>query len=110
MLGRQFRIRNGKEYNNIYRNGRKFGGRYLIVYILPAASKNSRFGIVASGKVGNAVKRNRIKRQIREIIRQNKDRLEGQFSVIIIARYKIFGTSYKDLEKDFLHIVKKAGL
>ncbi len=110
MLGRQFRIRTGKEYNNIYKLGKKMGGRYLLIYLRPSPLDVSRFGIVVSKKVGNAVRRNRVKRQIREIIRHNKDKLKGRCNIVVIARHKIFGTSYKDLEKDFLNIMKKAGL
>lgn len=110
MLKRRFRIKTGKEYNNIYKNGKKFGGRYLLVYVLPQDENGNRFGVVASKKVGNAVKRNRIKRQIRSIIRVNQGRMCGSNQVIVIARHSIYGVRYQELEKDFLAIMKKAKL
>ena len=110
MLKKQFRIRNGKEYNTIYKYGKKYGGRFLLVYLLNKDASGNRFGVVTSKKVGKAVKRNRVKRQIRAVIRLNKDMLKGNNDVIVIARYHTYGATYKELENDFLRIMKKAGL
>lgn len=110
MLKRQYRIRNGKEYNNIYKYGKKFGGRYLLVYIMKKETGGNRFGVVTSKKVGKAVKRNRVKRQIRAVIEQRKKEVPGSNDFIVIARHHIYGVSSHELEKDFLKIIKKAKL
>lgn len=110
MLKRQFRIRTGKQYNNIYKYGKKYGGRYLLVYILKKETGGNRFGVVTSKKVGKAVKRNRVKRQIRAIIEQSRKEVTGHYDFVVIARHHIYGVTYQDLEKDFLRIMKKAKL
>lgn len=110
MLKRQFRIRTGRQYNNIYKYGNKIGGRYLLVYIMKKETGGNRFGVVTSKKVGKAVKRNRVKRQIRAIIEQRKNEVPGNNDFIVIARHHIYGVSSQELEKDFLKIMKKAKL
>lgn len=81
-----------------------------MVYIMPNQSERNRFGVVTSKKIGKAVRRNRIKRQLRSIIRTNLDKLCGHNDVVLIARYNIVGSEYQALEKDFLKVMKKAGL
>lgn len=110
MLKRQYRIRTGKQYNNIYKYGKKFGGRYLLVYIMKKEAGGNRFGVVTSKKVGKAVKRNRVKRQIRAIIEHSQNEIPGNNDFIVIARHHIYGVNSQELEKDFLKIMKKAKL
>ncbi|HWP95594.1 MAG TPA: ribonuclease P protein component [Syntrophomonadaceae bacterium] len=110
MLHKKLRIRTGKEYNTIYKYGKKIGGRHILVYIIPNKLGRNRFGVITSKKVGKAVRRNKVKRQLRSIIRTNLEKLGGQHDVVVIARYNIYGSEYRALEKDFLNLMKKAGL
>lgn len=80
------------------------------MYIMENETGGNRFGVVTSKKVGKAVKRNRVKRQIRAIIEKTKNEIPGNHDIIVIARHHIFGASSQELEKDFLKIIKKARL
>lgn len=48
--------------------------------------RSPRLGLTVSRKVGNAVVRNRVKRQVREWFRASRDQLEGAWDVVVIAR------------------------
>ncbi len=78
------------------------------------AATNVRLGIAASKKVGSAVVRNRIKRLVREVFRQNQSRISSDLDVVVVAKRNInvksldvFVTSeelvsvFKRLGKDF---------
>lgn len=110
MLKRQNRIYENKDYNFIYKNGKRIAGKYIIIFIRKNTLNINRFGIVCSKKVGKAVIRNRAKRQLREIIRKNMDQLHTGYDIILICRSSIRGEAFKDIEKDFLNLMKRARL
>lgn len=111
MLNRESRIRKGKEYQEVFRKGKRVAGRYIIVFYLEnRCCPAKRFGIVTSKKIGGAVTRNRAKRQLREIARNIKEKIKGNYDIVVVARPAIKECLYKNLEKDFLVVMKKAGL
>jgi ribonuclease P protein component len=76
------RLRKRREFLAVQRSGKKIHGRYFVVV---AAHGSGRIGIAVSKKVGNAVKRNRIKRLVREYVRQN-EWLPADRDVVVIAK------------------------
>jgi ribonuclease P protein component len=77
-------------------------GQYLTLLIAPNASDTTRLGIVASRKLGDAVRRNRAKRLIREIFRLTPS-VPGRpgVDVVVIPRRELFDAAYSSLESDF---------
>ena len=117
MLKKSHRIRLESEYKRIFSKGQKVYSPFFILFITPAQSDNTqaqktstRFGFIASNKVGNAVDRNRAKRVIREIIRLNLVNIKNGFEVVIILSPKIVGQTYSVLEKEILNSLRKATL
>jgi ribonuclease P protein component len=110
MLNRIFRISKSRDYQHTYRKGLKVPGKYLIAYISANGMNKNRFGIVASKKVGNAVKRNKAKRRLRAIARESQGRLSQGHDIVMIARQSMVGADYNRIEKDFYTVMKKARL
>lgn len=110
MLHKEARIRTGREYRQVYQKGKRVGGRYIIIYYQENQHPVNRFGIVTSKKVGQAVVRNRVKRQLRELARSITDKIQGKFDIVVVARPSIKGCSFAMIEKDFLLVMKKARL
>ena len=76
--------------------------RFFTLLMAPTESRGARLGIVASRKLGDAVRRNRAKRLIREIFRQNLDlQAEGGLDVVVIPRAELFDATYANLESDY---------
>ena len=69
----------------------------------------NRFGITVSGKLGNAVARNRIRRRLKEIYRLNEASLLPGYDIVIVARMKSNFARYTELNKDFLRLSQKLG-
>jgi len=61
-----------KDFSRVYRDGRRFEGDFFIFYLLNKEEGKPRIGIVTPKQIGNAVKRNRVKRIIRESFRKGK--------------------------------------
>ncbi|MGI5920333.1 MAG: ribonuclease P protein component [Syntrophomonadaceae bacterium] len=110
MLSKEKRINKGKDYNNIFHYGKKIPGRYIIVFIQENNLGRNRCGIVTSKKVGNAVIRNRAKRQLRAIISNGWETINDGYDIVIVARKNITTAVFNQLVRDFYMVMRKAGL
>ena len=105
-------LKKNGEFQNIYKLGNKYFGNYSLIFFNKNKLEYSRFGFVASKRVGKAFCRNRIKRLFREYIRLNIDKINDNYDIIIIANKK-FGENieilkYQDIEKDLNRIFKNS--
>jgi len=110
MLPKETRLRKKGEFRKIYDQGRKYFGRYLILFVVKKDSETNRYGIVASKKVGKAVIRNRSRRQIREIVRSARGNIASGNDIILVVKSSAVGASYADLQQDFASLCRKARL
>ena len=66
-------LKKDSDFRKVYKHGKSFANRYLVMYILNNKSENSRIGISVSKKVGKAIIRNKVRRRIKEAYRVNID-------------------------------------
>ena len=110
-MQKKLRLRNRADFGRVYRYGKSFANRQLVVYWSNRPEvERFRLGISVSKKMGNAVVRNRMRRLIKEIVRLNMDKLQSKVDIIFIVRKGAVDMSYGDLEKSVLHALRKAGL
>jgi ribonuclease P protein component len=79
-------IKKNNEFKKIYKKGKSVAGRYIVVYVFNNRLSVNRIGITVSKKLGNAVKRNRVKRIIKEAYRLNQHRFKTGYDIIIVGR------------------------
>ena len=108
-LSPQERIRNKKEFSLLYKKGNRYRGKYFNLIYISSDLSFSRMAVVISKKVGNAVKRNKIKRQMRTLFRRNKDLLESSFDILIIAKIEILEASWPMLKEEYFAALKSIG-
>ena len=107
--GKAVRLRKHAQFSRVQSKGRRIGGKFLIVFFAPSSFLGVRFGLTVSKRVGCAVVRNRVKRRLRDILRQNKNQLDpAQLDVVCIARAEAAKASYHALKKDILDIFERA--
>jgi len=80
------RILRRRDYIALSKYGRRIQNEYFIAYFSVDQRDRSRIGITVTKKVGRAVKRNRIKRLVREFFRLNRHCLSGRWDISIIAK------------------------
>ena len=86
MLAKINRIKKKKDFDEIFKKGKIFRSDSLIFKFKKNNLKESRFGFVVSLKVSkSAVVRNKIRRRMSEIIRQNMDGIKNGTDLVIIA-------------------------
>ena len=82
---REERIRKRNDFITVYRTGVRIATRHFVVYVCKNQLGSRRLGVSIGKKIGNAVKRNRIKRLLREFFRLNKDILPDSHDFVIVA-------------------------
>ncbi len=109
---RQQHIRTQADFSAVRRKGRRVECHAFRFFALKKESDGSfkgiRLGVIASRRVGNAVVRNRLKRQIREIFRLNQEKLIRGVDIVIVLKAAAYRFEYEELEKRFLHAAKRA--
>jgi ribonuclease P protein component len=97
------RLRKRPEFLRLSRNGRKVYSANFVVISKNNDLGETRLGVTVSGKVGNAVVRNRIKRLVREFFRRHRPELLPGLDVLVIAKksatHLSFGLVAGELEK-----------
>lgn len=83
---KKIRVKKNSEFNRIIKNGTKELGEKIVLYRLCTPDKGQKFGIKISKGIKGAVKRNKIKRIIRETLRKNKDKFEVSEKVVVVIR------------------------
>lgn len=100
-MKKQYRVKQNKEIEKILNTGKYVYDSYFTVYkIKNSETINFRYAISVGKKIGNAVLRNKIKRQIRYIVDSFNIDLNNNIDVFIIAKKNV-------VEKDFM-ILKKS--
>lgn len=98
-------IKKSENFTKIINTNKKVKSKYFSIYFVP--SEKNHYGITVPKKIGNAVMRNKIKRQIKNIIYNNeKDILLG-YDYVIIIKEAVKNTTYNDLERELLYIIRK---
>jgi len=96
-FSRAERIRSKKEFQGLKIRGSVFRTRQLLFNFSPETPL-PRFGFVVTKRVGNAVRRNRVKRWLREAFRQNKEGLAAPLDLVVVPRTS--DLSYADIVRD----------
>jgi ribonuclease P protein component len=92
-------LKKNRDFRTVYREGRSYANRLLVMYTLKNDSDRNRLGISVSKKVGNSVVRHHITRLVRESYR-----LHSGWDIVVIARAGAKNASYHEIESALLHL------
>lgn len=101
-------IKKSLDFDRIIRNNRSYVYKDYIVYMERNNSTEYKFGLSVGKKIGNAVIRNKIKRQLKSVI--DKNNYEKGFNCIIIVRKGLLDKSYQEKQKDLEELFKKLNI
>lgn len=96
------------EFNNIINIGKKFQSKYFYLYVLKNSLNINRYGIAVSKKIGNAVVRNKYKRQIKDIIDKSSIRNLG-YDMVLISKLNIRMATYSYIGEDLIKLFNGLG-
>ena len=97
-------IKKNNDFQKVYRTGRSFANRLLIMYVMKAEREDTRIGISVSKKVGNSVVRHHVTRLVRESYRLNKNKVKTGLDIVVVARAAAKESDFKKIESAYLHL------
>ena len=106
---RAARLNRASEFALLKTEGKSWTGKHLVLATL-ARGEETRIGIITARRLGPAIVRNRVRRRIREIFRQNMPRLRNGLWLVTIARATSVQASYDDLLRDWLRLAERASI
>lgn len=111
MFVQKNRLKKKIDIEKTVKEGRSVFDPICGIRFLKNALPDTRFAVVVGTKVHkNAVSRNRIKRQYREILRLHLDLIKPGFDVVLFTSAKALELTYAQKEDRLLAVLKKAGL
>ena len=92
--------------------GRKVSNKYLTIFFKKLSNKNNKnlnISFVAQKKIGNAVKRNKIKRRLRNIMNDalKKINIKMEYSYLMISKRNVFDGKFSDIKETVIKDFKK---
>ena len=106
-------LRDSGEFQHVYRNGKRYDGVFITVFVLENDALNHRLGVTASKKaLGKAVQRNRAKRLLRETFRSNEPSLSAltkSYDWVLNAKPSVLSQKLNAPREEFEGIIEKVG-
>jgi ribonuclease P protein component len=95
-MNKATRLKGKKEFDTVFSEGRALANSFVVLRAIPNSIGVNRYGIVAGRRLGNAVVRNRVKRQLRAMV--TNIAAKGGWDVVLVARKPATGTDYHTME------------
>lgn len=109
-MERRLRLRRPEDFGLVRQHGRIYQHRLLTLNVVPNGLADNRYGIVTSKRLGKAVARNRVRRLLREVLRQMHPHLQTGFDVVVIARPALAGQPFEVVRRIIRQLAMQSGL
>lgn len=105
-MKKKYIIKKKSEIDAVFNNRVKRGNSYFTIYKKDVEENaNFRFAMSIGRKYGNAVERNKIKRQIRSIIRDNQLKINKCFEFVIVIKPQSSDLIFNDINENIIKLL-----
>lgn len=110
-MKKKYRIKKNDEFQEVFKQGTSVANRQFVIYVLDKPEQAYfRIGLSVSKKIGKAVVRNRVKRYVRQVFHEERDRIQTGKDYVIIARVPVATMGYEEVKKSLLHVLRRANV
>lgn len=110
-MKKKYRIKKNDEFQEVFKQGTSVANRQFVIYVLDKPEQAYfRLGLSVSKKIGKAVVRNRVKRYVRQVFHEERDRIQTGKDYVIIARVPVATMEYEEVKKSLLHVLRRANV
>ncbi|MDR1693516.1 MAG: ribonuclease P protein component [Oscillospiraceae bacterium] len=103
-------LKQNRDFRSLYARGKNTAGVYLALYARKNRLGVTRLGITASAKLGNAVKRNRVRRLVKEAYRLQEKRFLRGYDLVVVARGRAVGAPFAAVRDELPRLAAKLGI
>jgi ribonuclease P protein component len=99
---REARLRRRIDFRRVQSRGARVHTPHFILVLEPTTAEHARLGITVTRRVGTAVRRNRVKRLVREVFRRHREAFPARCDIVAIAKVGAAGLAYRDVESELV--------
>ena len=99
-------IKSSRTYSEIINKNKAQKNKYFSIYY-EKSENNNKYGITVPKKIGKAYIRNKLKRQIKNIIITNENDIQKYLNYVIIIKEATLSLKYDEMAKELLNLMKK---
>ncbi len=104
-------LKKNSEFMRVFKNGKYAAGKYMSIHALPNGTGANRLGISVNRKIGKSVRRNRVRRIMRENYRQLDDDMIRGYDLVMVARPGGDALpGYHDIHREAAYLLRKLRL
>ncbi|MGN1379354.1 MAG: ribonuclease P protein component [Bacilli bacterium] len=104
-MNKKYIVKENTEFNEIINKGKKISNNEFIIFFKHKNELSPKFGITAPKKIGNAVIRNKCKRQVRNIIHSNNLLFKNYNNYIIIIKKGFLLNSFQQNKLSLINLL-----
>jgi ribonuclease P protein component len=103
-------LKKSRQFDRVFKHGRPQQRDGLVLYAVRSNHRGLRIGFCVSSKVGDAVTRNRLRRQLREVIRLQTREFVFGYDCVVLARPSVLGSEFQKLRNSFTELGRRIGV
>lgn len=103
-------LKSNRDFERVFKQGKSAGHRDLVVLARKGRARSVRVGFCISRKTGNAVIRNKLRRRLKEIIRESEQSLRPRWEIVIVAKDTSKELSFQELKRLTRKLLKKLNI
>ncbi len=102
------RLKRHNDFTRLYRSGKSVKSKNAVILVHSNRVGKTRVGFSVTKKIGNAVKRNRCRRRLKEAVYAYNDRLKQGYDIVFVARHRDNESPFDELTKEVGFLLSKS--